>query len=284
MSKFDETTILVDAHVHIYDCFELDIMLDAALLNFSKAANYIGLENTVTGVLLLAETRSYNWFQHARDICIKKQPLLAEEKGWEIQLTPDSTALLAKQDKDRPGDKNDSYNMQIYIIAGRQIITAEGLELLALATDHVFEDGLPVSSALAVARASGAIPVFPWAVGKWLGERGKILSALLSRDSPADLCLGDNSGRPVFWRNPLHFKQACALNMHVLPGTDPLPFASEAMRVGSFGFSMRGQLGKTQPTADLKQLLRAKETRLLAYGRLEKPWRFFVNQFRLRMA
>jgi len=284
MSKADEASILVDAHVHIYDCFELNILLDAALHNFNKAAFNIGLEGTVTRVLLLTETRSYNWFLRAQDKCIKKQSLLASEKGWEIQLTPDSTVLLAKQNKDSRGDEKHSNDIQIYIIAGRQIVTAEGLELLALATHLSFEDGLPVSSALVAARASGAIPVFPWAVGKWLGKRGKILSTLLSRESPADLCLGDNSGRPVFWPNPLHFRQARALNMHVLPGTDPLPFASEAMRVGSFGFSMRGQLSKVQPATDLKRLLRAKETRLLAYGRLEKPWRFFANQIRLRMA
>ncbi|NOQ87374.1 MAG: hypothetical protein GQ550_00470 [Gammaproteobacteria bacterium] len=47
---------------------------------------------------------------------------------------------------------------------------------------------------------------------------------------------------------------------------------------------MRGQLSKAQPAADLKQLLRAKETELLAYGQLENPWRFFVNQIRLRTA
>jgi len=284
MGKIDNATILVDAHVHIYDCFEPGILLDAALKNFSKAANDIGLENEVTGVLLLTENRNCNWFQRARDICIERQLLLTSEKGWEIQLTPDRTALLAKQKKDRRGDEQHLIDMQIYIVAGRQIVTEEGLELLALATDHAFEDGLSVSSALVSARASGAIPVFPWAVGKWLGKRGKILSTLLSREPPADLCLGDNGGRPGFWRNPLHFKQARALNMHVLPGTDPLPFASEAMRVGSFGFSMRGRLSKAQPTTDLKRLLRAKETRLLAYGQLERPWRFFVNQFRLRMA
>ncbi len=125
-----------------------------------------------------------------------------------------------------------------------------------------------------------------WAVGKWLGKRGKILSSLLAAEAKAhnNLWLGDNSARPVFWSNPSHFKQARVLNMPVLPGTDPLPFASEVNRVGSFGFSMRGQLSKAQPATDLKRLLRAKETEVLVYGQLENPWRFFINQIRLRMA
>lgn len=284
MSEIDEATIIVDAHVHIYDCFELDIMLDAALQNFSKVANNFGRAGMVTGVLLLTEARNNNWFQYARDSCIKNQPLLAAEKGWEIQLTPDSAVLLATQKKDWQGDESRLNKMPIYLVAGRQIVTSEGLELLALATDHTFEDGLSVSSALDAVRASGAIPVFPWAVGKWLGKRGEVLAALLSPESAAGLCLGDNSGRPVFWRNPSHFKQARALNMHVLPGTDPLPFANEALRVGSFGFIVHGLLGDAQPATDLKQLLRTTETKLLAYGQLENPWRFFINQIRLRIA
>ena len=274
----DKATILVDAHVHIYDCFELDVLLDAALHNFRKAARNIGHEGAITGALLLTETRSDNWFRYLRDMCLKNQQFLAPETGWELLVTPESSALQAKRHRDKQGSE-----IALYIIAGRQIITAEGLELLALATDRTFEDGMPVSSALAAVRESGAIPVFPWGVGKWLGKRGKILSALLSRESPADLCLGDNSGRPVFWRNPSHFKLAGALNMHLLPGADPLPFANEALRVGSFGFILQGSLGNTHPAADLKQLLQATETKLLAYGQLEKPWRFFVNQIRLRM-
>ena len=279
MIMMNKATILVDAHVHIYDCFDLDILLDTALHNFRKAAHDIGHEGKITGVLLLTETRNDNWFRHTRDMCLKNQQVLATETGWELQVTPESTVLQAKQHRDMQGNE-----IEFYIIAGRQINTAEGLELLALATDCTFEDGLPLSSALATVSESGAIPVFPWAVGKWLGKRGKILSALLSREPPADLCLGDNSGRPVFWRNPSHFKQARALNMQILPGTDPLPFANEAMRVGSFGFMVQGSLGHAHPAADLKRLLQATETKLLAYGQLEKPWRFFMNQIRLRLA
>ena len=180
-----------------------------------------------------------------------------------IGLTSDSSALLATQKNDRQNTANLQNTMSIYIVAGRQIVTAEGLELLALGTDQLFEDGLPASSALTAVRASGALPVFPWAVGKWLGKRGKILSDLLSRElrsnesatdgSSADLYLGDNSGRPIFWHNPSHFKQARALDMHVLPGTDPLPFADEAKRVGSFGFVVHGSLSDEHPVDDLKR-------------------------------
>lgn len=284
MSKIEETAILVDAHVHIYDCFELDSLLDAALQNFCKAAYNNGLQGAFMGVLLLTETKTDNWFQHTRDMYKNNQHLHTPEERWEIQLTSDSTVLRAKHIKGGQRDEKPFNETQIYIIAGRQIITSEGLELLALATDSHFDDGMSISETLDVVRESDAIPVIPWAVGKWLGKRGKILSSFLSNRPHNGLFLGDNSGRPVFWPNPSHFKQARELNMRILPGTDPLPFASQAIRIGSFGFIVHGRLDDAQPASDLKQLLRATQTKILAYGQLEKPWRFFANQIRLRIA
>lgn len=279
MSQISKDIILVDAHVHIYDCFALDVLLDAALLNFRKSANNMGQKGTITAVLLLTETSSYNWFQQVHDICSSNASLFVPETDWSLQATPENTVLQAKPLKGEQGSE-----ILIYIIAGRQIVTAEGLELLALATEHTFEDGLSVSAALTAVYKADAIPVFPWAVGKWLGKRGKVLSALLSREPGKGVFLGDNSGRPIFWHNPSHFKQANELNMPVLPGSDPLPLPGEATRVGSFGFAIQGFLNKAQPATDLKILLRDSTTNLLSYGQLENPWRFFINQIRLRMS
>ncbi len=270
-SDTDAGTLLVDAHVHVYDCFDIDKLLDAALHNFNHAAKKTGLDDGFTGVLLLSESSRDNWFL---------QSSMADSYSrWQIEKTRDKTVLQARLLTDNAGNIN-----KIYIVAGRQIITAEGLELLALITDSTFEDGLPISSALSAVREQDAIPVLPWAVGKWLGKRGKLLSGLLKAEASSDLCLGDNSGRPVFWRNPRHFRQAKTKNMRLLPGTDPLPFSSEAGRVGSFGFMMQGKLTNTQPSADLKQLLRNNTLQMTAYGQLETPLRFIANQVRLRIS
>lgn len=271
MNDIDSEILFVDAHVHIYDCFDIDELLDAALRNFTGAAKKLGVNNGFTGVLLLTEASRDNWFQQS-----SKRSHIGR---WLVGATPDKAVLQARQKT----DDNDHNNL-IYIMAGRQIITVEGLELLALATDSAFEDGLSISSALTAVREQEAIPVLPWAVGKWLGKRGKLLTALLKSESYSDLCLGDNSGRPIFWRNPLHFRQAKKSSMHILPGTDPLPFSSEADRVGSFGFMLRGRLTESRPSTDLKQLLRNNEIQLTPYGRLESPLRFITNQVRLRIS
>lgn len=279
MSDSGVGTWLVDAHVHIHDCFELDQLLDAALFNFTHAAKIMADVDGFTGVLLLSETSRDNWFARFSS----PQPSERSDSRWQIEKTQETEVLKASLKNESDDDA------VIFIIAGRQIITAEGLELLALITDSMFEDGLPAVETLRTIRDHDAIPVFPWAVGKWLGKRGKFLSDLLQLEAQGELYLGDNSGRPVFWGKPSHFKQAHALNMSILPGTDPLPMSEQALRVGSFGFSVHGQLRKTQPATDLKQLLRKislreKGTKLETYGRLENPWRFFINQIRLRRA
>ncbi len=280
MSYTAEAAILVDAHVHIYECFEIDTLLDTAARNFEHAAQDLGLEDGFTGVLLLAETSRDHWFQRTHENCIQdRQPSVRGIRShWQIDKTPDRTVLQASKLTDITGDEK-----TIYIMAGRQIITAERLELLALATDRTFEDGLPLSSSLSAVREQDAIPVLPWAVGKWWGKRGKLLSALLKMETQSNLFLGDNSGRPIFWRSPSHFHQAQIMNIPVLPGTDSLPFPSAALRVGSFGFMMRGKLTNRQPSTDLKLLLRDSSSQITAYGQLETPLRFFVNQIRLRV-
>jgi hypothetical protein len=271
MSDTDTGALLVDAHVHIYPCYDISALLDAALHNFNRAAKKLGLDDGFTGVLLLAETSRDHWFQQV--------PMLDDINHWQIEKTPDKSVLQARL------ITASAENVKIiYIMAGRQVITAEGLELLALATDSEFEDGLPVIVTLSAIRQQDAIPVLPWAVGKWLGKRGKILSALLKSEANSDLCLGDNSGRPVFWRNPLHFRQAKLINMRLLPGTDALPFSKEAGRVGSFGFMIQGKLSNARPSTDFKQLLRNKTLKITPYGQLETPLRFITNQVRLRIS
>jgi len=280
MINTDEATILVDAHVHIYDCFEIGALLDAALGNFAQAAQNRGLVgNELTAVLLLAETSRDFWFHRTQEKCKQIRHPLAVGHRWEINTTLDRAVLQARKLSKVTGDEK-----QIFIMAGRQIVTAEGLELLALATNSMFEDGLSISSALDAVREQDSIPVLPWAVGKWLGKRGKLLSALIEKESNTDLCLGDNGGRPVFWRNPSHFQQAREKNFNLLPGTDPLPFPNEARRIGSFGFMVNGRLSNTQPSVDLKRLLRNGTSQMTAYGELETSLTFFANQIRLRVA
>lgn len=277
-AKHQDSLILIDAHVHLYNCFDLDCFLDSALENFSTSARDRNSSDRFTSLLLLTETSSDRYFQKLSRSVQKRTesthlPDRPSLKKWTIRLTQENCSLYAHLEDARG----------LYIIAGRQIVTAENLEVLALATEQDIEDGQPLETTIERTIAAGGIPVIPWGFGKWIGRRGKILSNLLEEHQFPVLFLGDNSGRPVFWSRPPLFKQAERLGMRVLPGTDPLPFASESFRPGTFGFALQGQLDPEKPARSLKQLLLEKETQIQAYGSLENPWRFIRNQIAMQI-
>jgi hypothetical protein len=259
--------ILADAHVHLHDCFPLDRVLDAALENFSRFGKP---EAGFQGVLFLAEMANQNRFEQ-----LFQQS--SQEKGyaigkWTLYQTEESASLSAVHIS----------GQEIFILAGRQLVTAEKLEVLALITDRTFADGMPLVATIENILAADGVPVLPWGVGKWIGKRGKLLQALLQDQKFPLLYLGDNGGRPVFWFRSPYFKQAKAQGLQILPGTDPLPLATEYQRPGSFGFKAQGTLARQRPGEAMKQALGNPATAISSYGSLENPFRFLKNQLQIR--
>lgn len=266
--------ILVDAHVHIYDCFDLQIFFDSALANFQKEAVRNGQGNDFSAILLLTEAAKDNWFQRLVHYAVEEHETGSKAFGnWIFHRTNEICSLYA-----RSGDDGD-----LFLVAGRQVVTAQRLEVLALATDKDFEEGAPLRDLIQDVRESGAIPAIPWGTGKWLGRRGEILENLLKSVKDSGLFLGDNGNRPSFWRRPSHFELAQTKGIRVLPGSDPLPFASEACRPGSFGFMVEESITPDKPAKGIRRILLNPATRPIAYGKLENTYRFFRNQMAMQI-
>ena len=243
-------------------------MLDSAFLNFKNAASSFNDNLPFVGVLFLTEDHNQNWFvKHSSKGSSGKS--ISKLKSWNIRSTQEECALIV--------EKN-SYE-RIFIIAGKQINTLESLEVLALATTKQIPNGNPIRETISEILSVGGIPVLPWGFGKWLGKRGKVISQILNESKQSrNIFLGDNGGRPSFWRNPSHFKQAEKLRIQILPGSDPLPFEWEIRRLGSYGFSFCGSLNLDYPTKDLKKIILNPENRLQTYGELENFFNFVKNQ------
>jgi hypothetical protein len=266
--------ILIDAHVHIYDCFDLQSFLDSALENFKAEAVRCGQEDAFTALVLLTETAKENWFHRLTGYAGTKSGTGSRSIGnWTFHRTNENRSRYAQSGNSKG----------FFLFAGRQIVTAEGLEVLALATMENFRDGFSIEELVRTVRKSGAIPVIPWGFGKWMGKRGAILKNILRKEKNSFLFLGDNSGRPVFLARPSLFEIAEKKGVRVLPGSDSLPFPSESHRAGSFGLSIEGTITRERPARDLKRILLDPKTRLQAYGSLEHPYRFFRNQLRARI-
>jgi len=271
--------IFVDSHVHIYDCFDVDILLDSALNNFQKAAK----KHNTTGqasvyVLLLTETKNESWFERSlANFNSTDQENGNISKNWRGAVIEQSDVLLAS--------RNDSPEAKIYIVAGHQIVTKEKIEVLALYSRQTISDGLSLAETVNLAVQENAIPVLPWGVGKWFGTRGKTIQSFLDSSGTGRLYLGDNGGRPGSWPTPTLFHVTKKKGISVLPGTDALPLERETSRVGSFGFYLDDSLSDGEaPCNYLKNVLLAQDPAVTHFGRLQNSSLFLLNQLRLRFS
>ena len=266
--------ILVDAHVHIYDCFDLENFFDSAYSNFKNEAIRSDYGADFIGILMLAETVRETWFNHLYSFAGGGNSSGKRHAGdWRFYCTDEPCSLHA-----RSGDKR-----ELLIIAGRQFVTLEGLEVLSLASTNSFPEDLPIRQLLSKVQNTGGTPVIPWGFGKWMGQRGKILGALIKTAEPGDFHIGDNGGRPSFMSASEHFRLAKQKGIRILPGSDPLPFESEQKRVGSFGFSLELEVDKKYPAQYVKETLFSKASLFYPYGSMEKNMRFITKQIRMQL-
>ena len=168
---------------------------------------------------------------------------------------------------------------ELVLIAGRQVVTAERLEVLALGCDSEFEDGTSLRRAIELVRDSGALAVIPWGFGKWWFGRGAILGGYLRAAETDGLFLGDNAGRLGLAPAPGLFRFARRAGIPILPGSDTFPMESESRGVGGYGFALDCELDLTWPAEGLKQALRSLRHQPPTFGRLESLGRFCRNQF-----
>ncbi len=266
--------IIIDAHVHIHDCFNLTNFLNSAYQNCKAEVCRLGKDGQFMGVLFLTETARDHWFQRLASYNDKMEVSSGSPCAWRFHRTNESNSLLAQS----------ASGGELVLIAGRQIVTKENLEVLALATDSIFKEGIPIENAIEIIRDRGAIPVIPWGFGKWWGKRGKVLSEVLRSHEGTHFFLGDTSYRPEFLPYPTHFKQAKKLGMKILSGSDPLPFASEFWRPCSIGFSVNGLVEKDSPATDLKRILIDPASVFSPYNTNRDNWyRFFSNQVGMQL-
>jgi hypothetical protein len=266
--------ILADAHVHIYDRFDLNLFFASALRNFTQGAASLGI-NDFTPVLLLADWSNLNWFERLRQFCLNRAEIPNAVSGltFEVHQTSEKAALRVSLNA----------GQSLYIISGKKIITDENLEVLALCATRLFSDGQSLHDTVHSIVEGGAIPVIPWAVGKWLGQRGKVLDDLLEQSGDLKFYLCDNGNRPVFWRWSSHFRKAAHMGIPIISGSDPLHFSSEARRIGRFGFAIEAQLRPQSPASDMLRALSSFAIEPMRYGRLESIGPFLKNQIRMQI-
>jgi hypothetical protein len=268
-------TAVVDAHVHIHACYELEELLDNAHMNLSRAPRTGAARNTPGDqalFLLMTECARDDYFGALYEAS-RTAPSAGPGLGrWSMLPTEERISLRAASDA-----------RHLFIIAGRQVACREGLEVLVLGTRRRFRDGLPIREVLAETAALGVPRVIPWGPGKWLFRRGRLLNELVRDFRSPTLFLGDEGGRPAFWGYPAHFGEAARLGVRDLPGTDPLPFPHDVDKVGRMGFRLELDLDPARPAASLMSVLTSQGARLERFAALESPLRFVRNQIGMQL-
>jgi hypothetical protein len=250
--------VAIDAHVHIYDLRKTEELLRSAVRNFAR----VSLVRSNVGVLMLTESAGYDAFAELRragsagtiqlERAVEPELLWASVDGWRLM-----------------------------IVRGRQILSEEGLEVHALGTTTEIADRQPILRLVDELSDLGALIALPWAAGKWLARRRRVLKDLLSRKPSSSLLLSDNGGRPIFWLDPLLDRVATS-GIRVLAGSDPLPLPGAHRRVGSFGCCVRLMAVGPNPVEELKTALRDSNRSLRRFGQLNRPFHFLSDQLRLR--
>jgi hypothetical protein len=128
-------------------------------------------------------------------------------------------------------------------------------------------DGLAAEDAVGRVSSTGALPVLPWAPGKWFGGRGRLVATLMDRFGPSAVALADTALRPIGWPTPVLIRRGLREGFRVLAGSDPLPFAGEEGRIGRYATVVDGPLDPDEAAASILRLLGPGGPPLLTVGR-----------------
>lgn len=218
-----------DTHVHIYPFYDLAAQLHAAARNLPTAE---------VRLLCLTERQGQHEFLALRE---GGRPAA----GWSVEQTGEAEALRAH------GPAG-----ELFLLAGRQVVTAERLEVLALGRDLDIPDGLPLSETLARVREGDAIPVLPWGFGKWWGLRGTIVQNCLDSHSPEWLVFADTCLRPAGFPTPAILRTARLRGFSILYGTDPLPRPGEELLTGRWATCWEADWDASHPAAAWRRIIR----------------------------
>lgn len=229
--------IHLDAHAHIYPFHDVPALLLAALDHMPRIAP------TDLRVLCLAERFDCSFFQ-----------ALSQD---EIRLPGDRWRIAAWDPNGGVKIRHLPDHRDIWILAGRQIVSAERIEICSLFSDTPIPDGLPARDILHDILAAGGLPALDWAPGKWLFQRGTLVRQLVSEFPPSQLALIDTSLRPFPWPAPRLYAAARRQGRAVLAGSDPLPFPGEEEIAGSYHctFSIPALADPARLVAPLKAAL-----------------------------
>ena len=263
--KSSRTTLLIDGHVHIYPGYDWQKAVTNLLGNLPGS----GAKDAPLMIGLLAESKANRFY---RDVLETPSRFV----GGPIELSPgpDAGSIAIRSQGVVRG----------YLIAGRQIVTCEKLEILALGVDVSVPDGLTADETLSAIRSAGAVPVLSWSPGKWFGQRGKTIKALITHSTPDRFLIGDTGMRPTLWPLPCLMRLALKKGFTIIAGSDPMPLPGEERWVGTYGITTTAGFDSEKPATSIRRLLSCPEPRFTLTGKRSPTLSFLSRWIRNQLS
>jgi len=208
-------SFIADGHIHLYPDFNLE---DALVSSHQKLLN-LATSGTVEKVALFS-VEPQGQFEFLK---IKSGQRALPENCEIIEEVSENILKI----KTEHGDN-------LYLIAGRQVITKERLEFSVLFSTEDIDDGLSYEQLNSSIGSS--VLTLNWSPGKWMFERAEVVKNLVDENS--DLILCDTALR--FRGFPL--PEVMKLENNIIAGSDPFPLENEEQRIGNYGFISKSDL------------------------------------------
>jgi len=259
----NQTTLLIDGHIHIYSHYDLEFAINRGINNLQNSAKKIAKTGKVIPIWLLTERYDCNFFDSYAGLKLKNFKIVPGAEKETLIVEKNGEPLL-------------------YIFAGRQLVTAENLEVLSLMTTLFLKDRQKsITEVIDHVIDSGGVPAINWAPGKWFLSRGKVVKQAIKNYSPENLLIGDTSLRTTIWLLPKLMAKAKNDGFKIIAGSDPLPFDNEEKQVGLYGFSITGKFDEAKPAESLRKLLLDKQTQINLIGKRNDLFTFGRRQFKI---
>lgn len=264
----NKSLILIDAHIHIHDCFNIEKFFNNAKNNFLRQLQ-LSNSNDHFAILCLTESHRINYFKQLSE----KVGAYNKLNGWKVDLTSNENVIKLIDNK----------KFEIFLVAGRQIVTKENLEVLAIGLVEDPEDGQPIEEVINYTANQKSISVIPWGVGKWTGRRKEIVEKIILQSGTFPIYLGDNGNRPFFLKKSDFFDLALKNGILNIPGSDPLPFKNGENKPGSFGFMIDDALDIDKPFDNIYEKIKNSKNQFKTFGKLESFTNFLTNQISMQV-
>ncbi len=239
-------SLRADSHIHIYPQQDAAITLRAAMKHLQTPS----ASPADRFAIFLTESHDCNWFASLKD----GSHGLPDD--FLVSATPEAEAVDIAFD-----------HQTLTVFAGRQVVTSERLEILALTLAEIPEDGKPAAEVIKAIQQAGAIPVLSWAPGKWMFTRAEKVKNLIT-NTQGPLLLGDTSLRCKGWPLPAPMRET---SYPLLAGSDPLPVPGEENQAGLYGVEIDLTLDPADPVSSVRRALLNPATQSRFIGRRTWP-------------